>query len=202
MVRNLTYLLGSVLVMTVICLVISLAWPGPSAGAIATTPSTASSPSGTQPLSPIATKFASHLMALGADGEPHAFDAAKLAGVQYWAFYYSASWCPPCRAFTPDLVSFYNDFKPAHPNFELIFVNDDRSDGDMVNYMKGDAMPWPAVWFADIENPDLNARQYHGPGIPCLVLVDSSGNVLSDSFNGGQYLGPRHVLDDIRSMVH
>ncbi len=199
MVRNLTYLLGTVLVAGVICVVLSFAWPAPSASATASTPP---SPSGAPPLSPIATKFSNHLMALGADGEPHAFDATKLAGVQYWAFYYSASWCPPCRAFTPDLVSFYNDFKPSHPNFELIFVNDDRSDGDMVNYMKSDSMPWPAVWFADIDNPDLEAKKYCGPGIPCLVLVDSEGNVLSDSFQGSQYLGPQHVIDDIRATVH
>ena len=90
------------------------------------------------------------------DGTPRALNPSKLVGVKYWAFYYSASWCPPCRAFTPDLVSFYNDFKPSHPDFELIFVNDDRSEDDMLNYMKGDSMPWPAVWYSDIENPSWN----------------------------------------------
>ena len=30
---------------------------------------------------------------------------------------------------------------------------------------------------------------------------DSEGNILSDSSQGSQYLGPRHVMDDIRSMV-
>ncbi len=138
---------------------------------------------------------------MGADGSPHGFDNSKLAGVKYWAFYYSASWCPPCRAFTPELVNFYNEFKPSHPDFELIFVNDDRSDGDMINYMKGDSMPWPAIWYQDIDNPDLNAKKYEGPGIPCLVLVDANGNVLSDSFRNGDYVGPQVVLNDIRNLV-
>jgi nucleoredoxin len=190
-------LLGGAGLLEVFNILIGPTTPTPPV-ASATSASSTSAPSS---LSPLAAKFSNHLLVLGADGEPHAFDASKLAGVKYFAFYYSASWCPPCRAFTPDLVSFYNDFKPAHPDFELIFVNDDHSDGEMINYMKGDSMPWPAVWYADIDNPDLQAKKYCGPGIPCLVLVDADGNVLSDSFQGDQYLGPRHVLDDIRSMV-
>ena len=135
------------------------------------------------------------------DGAPRALDTSTLIGVRYWAFYYSASWCPPCRAFTPDLVSFYRDFKPSHPDFELIFVNEDRSEDDMLNYMKSDSMPWPAVWYADIENPDLEAKKYCGEGIPCLVLVDADGQVLSDTFQSGQYTDPHHVIDDIRATV-
>ena len=96
---------------------------------------------------------------------------------------------------------FYNQFKPSHPNFELIFVNDDRSDGDMINYLKGDSMPWPAIWFQDIDNPQLSARRYEGRGIPCLVLVDADGNVLSDSFRNGQYVGAEVVMNDIPNIV-
>jgi len=153
------------------------------------------------PLSGIAAKFQNSLMILDDNGNPSALDSSKLAGVKYWAFYYSASWCPPCRAFTPDLVSFYRDFKPSHPEFELIFVNDDRSEDAMLDYMKNDSMPWPAIWYADINNPELEARKYCGEGIPCLVLVDSDGQVISDTFQGGQYTDPHHVIDDIRATV-
>lgn len=161
----------------------------------------ASSASPAQPVSIFATRFKDHLLIMGGDGFPHAFDNAKLAGVKYWAFYYSASWCPPCRAFTPELVNFYNQFKPSHPNFELIFVNEDNSDGDMIDYMKNDAMPWPAIWYQDIRNPQLSASKYAGPGIPCLVLVDANGNVLSDSFRNGQYVGAQTVMNDIPNLV-
>ncbi len=160
----------------------------------------AATPALQQPLSGFAQKFSNHLLVME-DGRAKSFDASKLAGVKYWAFYYSASWCPPCRAFTPDLVSFYNSFKPSHPNFELIFVNDDRDEPDMLNYMKGDEMPWPAIWYGDIDNPELEAKKYCGPGIPCLVLVDANGRVLSDTMQGGQYTDPHHVIDDIRAMV-
>ena len=146
-------------------------------------------------------KLNHRLMALNDEGTPKDFDTHKLVGVKYWAFYYSASWCGPCRAFTPSLVNFYRRFKPAHPNFELIFVNDDRNEEDMISYMKSDGMTWPAVWYAEINNPQLEIKKYEGSGIPDLVLVDADGRVLSDSFEGNNYLGPEHVLDDIRAIV-
>ena len=60
-------------------------------------------------------------------------------------------------------------------------------------------MSWPAVRFDDID--EIKADRYCGSGIPDLVLVDASGKVLSDSFNGAEYLGPEKVMNDIKSMV-
>jgi nucleoredoxin len=150
------------------------------------------------PLTGFPGKFDGHLVSL-TDGRLQKFDASSLKGVKFWAFYYSASWCPPCRAFTPTLVNFYKSFKAQHPNFELIFVNHDNSEDDMLNYMKMDGMTWPAVRFDDIDR--VKANQYCGEGIPDLVLVDADGKVLSDSFSGSTYLGPQKVIDDIKSMV-
>ena len=143
-------------------------------------------------------KFDGHLVSL-ANERLQKFDASTLKTVKFWAFYYSASWCPPCRAFTPTLVEFYKDFKGQHPNFELIFVNHDNSEDDMLSYMKTDGMTWPAVRFDDIER--VKANQYCGRGIPDLVLVDANGKVLSNSFDGSEFLGPQKVIDDIKSMV-
>ncbi len=155
--------------------------------------------SGSSQLTGFAAKLHGHLVALG-DGHVKPFDAATLSGVKYWAFYYSASWCPPCRAFTPKLVEFYKTFKAQHPNFELIFVNHDEDADAMEAYMKTDSMPWPAVRFDDIGSTQAN--KYCGPGIPDLVLVDEKGKVLADSFNGQDYRGPEAVIDDIQSLVH
>lgn len=164
-------------------------------------PATVGTDDNPAPLTGFAAKFSNSLMVMGDDGTARSFDAHKLAGVRYWAFYYSASWCGPCRSFTPDLVSFYRSFKPDHPNFELIFVNLDENEDAMENYMRSDSMPWPAIWHADVDDPGLEAKKYCGSGIPCLVLVDSDGNVISDTFQNGQYTDPHHVIDDIRSAV-
>ncbi len=42
----------------------------------------------------------------------------------------------------------------------------------------------------------VTGTRYAGDGIPCLVLVDADGMVLSDSFRGGGSVGPDLVLDE------
>jgi nucleoredoxin len=134
-------------------------------------------------------------------GAPKEFDAATLKDVKYWAFYYSASWCGPCRAFTPQLVDFYKYFKKSHPNFELIFVGNDGTQDKMLAYMKEDQMPWPSMKYPDLDQPGVSVKKYFGPGIPDLVLTDENGKVLSDSFHGQDYVGPTQVMNDIKKMV-
>jgi len=134
-------------------------------------------------------------------------DDSTLTPIKYYAIYYSAQWCPPCHHFTPELVKFYNDFKPSHPDFELIFVSEDHNDDAMLAYMKEMSMPWPAVRFNSLMHDGSGTFKgsgiegFAGGGIPDLVLVDSTGKVLSDSFQGDQYVGPDKVIDDIKSMV-
>src|SRR5882762_9963696 len=152
------------------------------------------------PPSPFVAQFQGHLLALD-HGEPKDFDAGSLKEVKYWAFYYSASWCGPCQAFTPQLVEFYKWFKKTHPNFEVVLVGNDGSQAKMVDYMKADEMPWPSMKYPDLDNPDVSVKHYFGPGIPDLVLTDENGKVLSDTFKGKEYLGPEHVIDDIKKMV-
>ncbi|MDR2462536.1 MAG: redoxin domain-containing protein [Verrucomicrobiales bacterium] len=129
-----------------------------------------------------------------------AYDAKQLAETKYFAIYFSAHWCPPCREFTPKLVEFYNRLKPRHPEFELIFMSRDNSENAMRDYMTGDQMPWPAVKFnrvADIKK----LGQYAGKGIPCLVFINADGEVLSDSYVDGKYAGPNKVLRDIEATL-
>ncbi|KAK3933257.1 Nucleoredoxin [Frankliniella fusca] len=40
--------------------------------------------------------------------------------------YFSAHWCPPCKAFTPQLVNTYNAVRERGHSFEVIFVSSDR----------------------------------------------------------------------------
>ncbi|GJQ75413.1 hypothetical protein Trydic_g23582 [Trypoxylus dichotomus] len=46
------------------------------------------------------------------------------AGVK--GFYFSAHWCPPCKAFTPQLAEVYRLVRKREPTFEIIFVSSDR----------------------------------------------------------------------------
>jgi nucleoredoxin len=141
-----------------------------------------------------------HLVVLD-DGQLKNFDVSALQNVKYWAIYYSASWCPDCVPVSEELVRFYKEFKPAHPNFELIFVCHDKTQDAMLNYMKTDRMPWPALQFSDVWNRNLGALKYIAKGIPNLVLVDDDGKVLSQTYTGTDDPDPRHVIDDIKKLV-
>ncbi len=126
-------------------------------------------------------------------------DEEATADKKVIALYFSAHWCPPCRKFTPELVDFYNRVAPQHPEFEIIFVSYDRSAFAMQTYMREAKMPWPAIDFGKIPEKDA-VKKYAGSGIPCLVLIDSTGKVLSDSYAGTEYLGPQKVLADMNAM--
>ncbi len=128
------------------------------------------------------------------------FDDTKLAPVKYYGIYYSASWCGPCRKFTPDLVSWYDKTKKENPHFELIFVSSDRSEDAMAAYMQQDKMTWPALAFGK-KASNRKLAELGGPGIPCLVLLDKEGKVLSHSYEGETYLGPRKVLSEIDKVL-
>jgi thiol-disulfide isomerase/thioredoxin len=126
-------------------------------------------------------------------------DALPVTQTRYIAFYFSAGWCGPCHKFTPDLVSFYNEMKPKHPDFEVVFVSDDRNAADMQNYMNEMSMPWPALRWDAVKWSQ--ASKLAGPGIPCLVVVNSDWKVVSNSYDGTNYLGPHKVLNDLRRLL-
>lgn len=53
--------------------------------------------------------------------------------------YFSASWCPPCRKFTPILIDFYNNFCKSN-NIEIVFISSDQDIPSFNEYFK--KMPW------------------------------------------------------------
>ena len=124
------------------------------------------------------------------------FDDEELEKKKLIALYFSAHWCAPCRKFTPELVDYYNRVATQHPEFEIVFVSFDKSQFAMETYMREANMPWPAIDFQKLKGKDA-IRKYAGDGIPCLVLVDATGKVISSTYAGAQYLGPAKVLGDL-----
>ncbi len=135
-------------------------------------------------------------LVISKNGQLQPYDENILSTKKVFLLYYSASWCPPGQQFTPWLVDFYRKFAPAHPEFEIIYVSDDRTPEEMADYMKSSDMPWPALEYSVVPQlPDLT--QYAGPDIPALDLLDGAGGLLSYSYDGKNYLGPRHVIADL-----
>ena len=72
--------------------------------------------------------------------------AEVIEGYKFYAIYFSAHWCPPCRNFTPLLCQFYDEVnKDGAKNLQIVFVTSDKDDAAFQGYYE--TMPWVAVPF-------------------------------------------------------
>jgi len=101
--------------------------------------------------------------------------ADAISGKDHIMLYFSAHWCPPCRRFTPILIELYKKLKTKH-NVELIFCSLDRSENEYKEYVSD--MPWVCMPF-DAPESKVLAKKYKASGIPHLVVVDASGNIVT-----------------------
>jgi len=94
---------------------------------------------------------------------------------KYVGLYFSASWCGPCRSFTPELIRFRNEHAEQ---FEVVLVGGDGTAKDQAKYVKKYDMPWLSM----INQSDEAKQANESLGvkyIPFLVILDPSGNVVS-----------------------
>ena len=106
-------------------------------------------------------------------------DLADLNG-KIIAIYFSASWCPPCRAFSPLLVDLADRLQAEGKPFALVLVGRDQTKQKALDYMKSHHMTGFLV------PPEADANKslctlYRVSGIPYLVIVDSDGNTIDSS---------------------
>jgi nucleoredoxin len=98
-----------------------------------------------------------------------------VAGKTHIGLYFSAHWCPPCRAFTPTLAAFYDDADRA-PGLEILFVSADKDQGQFNDY-HGE-QPWPAFEFGSSAKDDLMGA-FEVEGFPTFLILDANtGKVL------------------------
>ncbi|PRP82904.1 hypothetical protein PROFUN_06681 [Planoprotostelium fungivorum] len=115
---------------------------------------------------------------------------------RFTAIYFSAHWCPPCRQFTPQLVTAYQGIQSQQSNsdgtkpFEVIFSSRDRSQDAFSGYFS--SMPWMAIPYSD-ENlrTDLMQR-FSVRTIPTLIVLGRDGSIITrDARNQVASLGPK-----------
>lgn len=95
--------------------------------------------------------------------------------------YFSAHWCPPCRAFLPKLIEAYNEIKSKDHTFEVIFISSDKDQASFDDFFSG--MPWLALPFGDPRKTSL-ARTFKVHGIPMAVALGSTGQTITTEARG------------------
>ncbi|KAI4385170.1 hypothetical protein MLD38_003225 [Melastoma candidum] len=100
---------------------------------------------------------------------------SQLAGKNI-LLYFSAHWCPPCRAFLPKLTEAYNDIKNKDDTFEIIFISRDHDQASFDDYFS--TMPWLAFPFGDPRHPFL-LKKYRISGIPSAVVINPNGQTVT-----------------------
>ncbi|XP_057325491.1 nucleoredoxin-like [Microplitis mediator] len=91
--------------------------------------------------------------------------------------YFSAHWCPPCRAFTPQLVDTYQRIRERGHHFEVIFVSSDRSEESYNVHIE--SMPWLRIPFTHEERRKKLAIALDVQAIPTLVILDPRDNIIT-----------------------
>lgn len=133
------------------------------------------------------------------DGKVKKAKDIDLSSKKYVAFYYSAHWCPPCRAFTPKLVEWYEDMKQKHGDtFELVFVSSDRSEDAMAEYIEWGKMSFPALEYD--ERDDRDVQEHAARGIPYMVVLDQEGKEVLGK-GEEDWVHPGNLLEPLEDLL-
>lgn len=107
--------------------------------------------------------------------------AEALSGATGIAIYFSAHWCPPCRGFTPQFAEKWTKtYKDK--GMKVVFVSSDRDQTSFDEYYK--EMPWFALPYENRDAKNTLSKKFKVNGIPSLVMLDASGNLITDKARG------------------
>lgn len=114
---------------------------------------------------------------------------------KFYMTYFGAHWCPPCRKFSPRLLTAYKDLKAKYgDSVELVFISSDNDAAEQRKYIQEVGMPWPVLKYSSLGSAKP-LEQWAARGIPNLVVTTSDGDLLFHSYNGNDYIGPSEVLE-------
>lgn len=97
----------------------------------------------------------------------------KLVGL-----YFSASWCPPCQMFIPQLCDMYNELLKRKANFEIVFLSFDKNETEMEMYFRSKQGNWHALPFDDPFKEELKVK-YNVTAIPRFIVIHPDGEVIT-----------------------
>jgi peroxiredoxin len=100
----------------------------------------------------------------------------KVVLLDFWA-----TWCAPCRAELPNLISTYEKYHDK--GFEVIGVSLDQDEQKLASFTKEKNMAWPQ-YFDGLAWQNKLAVKYGINGIPATFLLDGQGTIIGRNLRG------------------
>eukprot|EP00026_Physarum_polycephalum_P019057 Phypoly_transcript_20890.p1 GENE.Phypoly_transcript_20890~~Phypoly_transcript_20890.p1 ORF type:complete len:213 (+),score=19.57 Phypoly_transcript_20890:34-639(+) len=110
--------------------------------------------------------------------------------------YFSAIWCPPCRAFSPVLAKFCQS---NCDEFVVIYVSSDRSESDMRQNLQG--KPFFALPYRSGFKSKLSSM-FRVSMIPTLVILTPDGEYITDWGRSAITKNADHCIQEWKEKKH
>lgn len=107
------------------------------------------------------------------DNQQFNLDDKKIIGL-----YFSASWCPPCRKFTPVISTLYEDMIEYYDDIEFVFISSDKSNIEFNEYW--DKMSFPALSYEYRDKKEELVKLYDVGPIPALIFIDTNRELITN----------------------
>jgi hypothetical protein len=127
-------------------------------------------------------------------GELRKLDDELVKKKKLYLLFYSSNSSELARAITSSLVTLYHRVASFHPEFEIIFLSQDRTAYAMETYVQQTEMPWPAVVFEKTAGRKVISQ------VPYLILVSGDSKVLYSS-SGTQNSDQAKVIADLDKVI-
>ena len=128
-------------------------------------------------------------------------DTDALEGKKLFGVYYARLASKAGGNFSSDLVQFYRNTVPKHPEFEVVFMSGDPSLYSMENFMRHLQMPWLAVAFDQISQVPVLSHLQDPSGAPRLLVYDNFGHLFADYRVGSDPGLLPQILPDLAKII-
>merc|ERR1711964_772522 len=118
-------------------------------------------------------------------GKSGDIDTKTLNECDLVGIYFSAHWCPPCKAFTPKLASWYKQQKQAGKKVEIVFVSSDQNQTEFDHHFG--EMPWLSCKYSDSKGRASLKKTFGVSGIPQLTFLHPATMTYTQTFSIWSY---------------